>query len=135
MARPNRIWFRKDIGWWMITLGGKKIRLAQGKENKKLAEQKFHELALLQARVPETPSARVADVIESFLAWAKPSSERRDASQLSLVRPAILRAFGVHSGFRVEADSPDPMDRHETVGPDYRTQCPAISSSRLFVGM
>jgi integrase len=71
MARPNRIWFRKDIGWWMITLGGKKIRLIQGKENKKLAEQKFHELAALQARIPEAPSARVADVIESFLAWAK----------------------------------------------------------------
>ena len=71
MARPNRIWFRKDTGWWMVTLGGKKVRLVEGKENKKLAEQKFHELAVLQARVPETPSARVADVIEAFLAWAK----------------------------------------------------------------
>ena len=71
MARPNRIWFRKDIGWWMVTLGGKKVRLAQGKENKKLAEQKFHELAAMQARIPEAPSARVADVIEAFLAWAK----------------------------------------------------------------
>jgi hypothetical protein len=19
MARPNKIWFRKDIGWWMVT--------------------------------------------------------------------------------------------------------------------
>ena len=71
MARPNRIWFRKDIGWWMITLGGKKVRLTQGRENKKLAEQKFHELAVLQTRVPEGPTARVADVIEAFLAWAK----------------------------------------------------------------
>jgi hypothetical protein len=44
MARPNKIWFRKDAGWWMVTIDGKKLRLAQGRENRKLAEQKFHEL-------------------------------------------------------------------------------------------
>ena len=70
MGRPNRIWFRKDIGWWMVTLGGKKVRLAQGKENRRQAEQKFYELAAQQTRTPEAPSARVADVIEAFLAWA-----------------------------------------------------------------
>lgn len=71
MARPNTIWFRKDIGWWMVTLGGVKTRLVEGKANKKAAQDKFHELALLQSRVPEAPSARVADVIEAFLAWSK----------------------------------------------------------------
>jgi hypothetical protein len=71
MARPNKIWFRKDIGWWMVTLGGVKTRLAEGKANKQAAQDKFHELALLQSRVPEAPSARVADVIEAFLAWSK----------------------------------------------------------------
>lgn len=71
MARPNKIWFRKDIGWWMVTLGGVKIRLAQGKENRKPAEQKYHELAAVRTRAPEAPSARVADVIEAFLAWSK----------------------------------------------------------------
>ena len=95
MARPNRIWFRKDIGWWMITLGGKKVRLAQGKENKKLAEQKFHELAILQARVPEAPSARVADVIESFLAWAK-----RHRSEETLRNYVWYgQQFSEHSGY------------------------------------
>ena len=71
MGRLNKIWFRKDTGWWMVTLGGVKTRLVQGKENRKLAEQKFHELAAVRARVPEAPSARVADVIEAFLAWSK----------------------------------------------------------------
>jgi len=71
MARPNKIWFRKDIGWWMVTLGGVKTRLAEGKANKKAAQDKFHELALVQSRAPEAPSARVADVIEAFLAWSK----------------------------------------------------------------
>jgi integrase len=95
MARPNRIWFRKDTGWWMVTLGGKKVRLVEGKENKKLAEQKFHELAVLQARVPETPSARVADVIEAFLAWAK-----RHRSE-ETIRNYVWhgQSFSEHSGY------------------------------------
>jgi len=45
MARSNKIWFRKDVGWWMVTLGGAKTRLVEGKKNRKLAEDKFHELA------------------------------------------------------------------------------------------
>ena len=50
MARPNKIWFRKDIGWWMVTLGGQKVRLVQGRENKKLAQDKFHELAAVRIK-------------------------------------------------------------------------------------
>lgn len=71
MARPNKVWFRKDIGWWMVTVGGRKIRLAEGRANKKLAEQKFHELKAVQARPAESSDARVADVIDGFLAWSK----------------------------------------------------------------
>ncbi len=43
MPRLNKIWFRKDTCWWMTTLAGKKIRLAEGLPNKKSAEQKFHD--------------------------------------------------------------------------------------------
>ena len=71
MARPNKIWFRKDVGWWMVTIGGQRHRLAEGKASKKLAEQKFHELLAGRAEAPESSTARVADVIEGFLAWAK----------------------------------------------------------------
>jgi len=71
MSRPNKIWFRKDTGWWMVTIGGEKIRLIQGKGNKKPAEQKFHELKAVQARPPERNDARVADIIDAFLAWSK----------------------------------------------------------------
>jgi len=70
MARPNKIWFRKDTGWWMITLVGRKIRLAHGRGNKKLAEQKFHELKVVQAKPADSSDARVADIINSFLAWS-----------------------------------------------------------------
>jgi hypothetical protein len=71
MPRPNKVWFRKDIGWWMVTLGGKKIRLAEGRENKQQAESKFHDLAAAKHQPPESPTATVADVIEAFLAWTK----------------------------------------------------------------
>jgi len=71
MSRPNKIWFRKDIGWWMVTVAGQRIRLVQGRANRKFAQQKFHELAVERTQAPEAPTARVADVIEAFLAWAK----------------------------------------------------------------
>ncbi len=70
MPRLNRIWFRKDIGWWMVTLAGKKVRLVEGRPNRKQAEQKFHELKVVTAQAPEAPTARVADIIEAFLDWA-----------------------------------------------------------------
>ena len=71
MSRPGKIWFRKDVGWWMVTLGPKKVRLAQGRSNRKEAERKFHELKAVQARPPDLSDSRVADVIESFLAWSR----------------------------------------------------------------
>jgi site-specific recombinase XerD len=95
MSRPNKIWFRKDIGCWMVTLGGKRIRLADGRENKKLAQQKFHELAAEQPKAPEAASARVADVIEAFLAWTKiHRSEETNRNYLW-----FGQAFSEHSGY------------------------------------
>jgi hypothetical protein len=72
MPRPNKPWFRKDIGWWMVTLNGKKTRLVEGKQNRKLADQKFHELKAVTPQAPESPASRICDVIESFLAWSRP---------------------------------------------------------------
>jgi integrase len=71
MSRPNKIWFRMDVGWWMVTIAGEKIRLAQGKKNRKEAEQKFHEVIAGRSQAPESPTARVADIVEAFLAWTK----------------------------------------------------------------
>jgi hypothetical protein len=80
MARPNRIWFRKDIGWWMVTLGGKKIRLVEGKNQRKLAEQKFRELMAVSAigrRAAVIPPLLVDDAAERVKAverTARPAS-------------------------------------------------------------
>ena len=71
MSRPNSIWFRKRTGWWMVTLGGRKMPLAKGRRNRKAAEQKFYELAVVQLKPVHAPDARVVDLIEAFLTWVK----------------------------------------------------------------
>lgn len=67
MARPQKPWYRKQTDWWMVKVAGVQTKLVKGKENKKQAEQKFHELMAAGARDPVSPSARTADLVEAFL--------------------------------------------------------------------
>jgi hypothetical protein len=46
MARPAKPWFWKERNGWYITLNGKRIQLAQGKQNRKLPTDRFHELMI-----------------------------------------------------------------------------------------
>jgi integrase len=55
----------------MTTLGGTKIRLAQGRSGRALAEQRFHELKATQSRPSNATDARIADIIDDFLAWSQ----------------------------------------------------------------
>jgi integrase len=71
MARTPRPWFRKQTGWWMVTLGGVQHKLVEGRENKKAARTKFHELSVLIAEAPQSSDARVADISEAFLLWSE----------------------------------------------------------------
>jgi len=100
MSRPNKIWFRKDVGWWMVTLGGKKVRLAEGKANKKLAQQKFHGLKAVTPNAPESTTARVADLIEAFLAWSK----FHRSAETNRNHLWYGQAFAEHSGYLLASD-------------------------------
>jgi integrase len=74
MARPHKVWYRSDIGWWMITLGGVKTRLIQGPNDeptRQLAEEKFIDIRRLCRVAPQAAGARTADVVEAFLAWSR----------------------------------------------------------------
>ena len=71
MARPHKIWFRMQTGWWMVKIAGKQTKLAEGKKNKKVAQDKFHELMTARTRLPESGDARVADIVEAFLKWSR----------------------------------------------------------------
>jgi hypothetical protein len=70
MPRPNKIWFRKDIGWWMVTLSGRKVRLAKGKDQRAAAERKFYELMIARHESPLVDDPRVVDLIEAFLEFS-----------------------------------------------------------------
>ena len=71
MPRQPKPWFRRQTGWWMVQIDGKQVKLAQGKRNKALAQEKFHELMLLRAEAPESPGVQVASISEAFLDWSR----------------------------------------------------------------
>jgi len=100
MARRPRPWFRKQTGWWMVTLGGVQQKLAEGRENKKLAEKKFHELSLLVAESPESCDMRVASVCDAFLQW----SERHQSPETYRGYLFYVQSFCEACGYRPVAD-------------------------------
>jgi len=102
MARTPRPWYWKERAAWYVTLNGKRLRLAQGKANKKLAETKFHELMLEVGLnpAPESDRPTVVSVVEAFLAHA----ERHFDARSFYERKAILQRFAEAHGFRLVAD-------------------------------
>lgn len=78
MGRPNKPWFRPDIGLWVTTIARKQYRLANGKsENDKKSEAEawraFHELMAFRPRRLDDDESRVCDLVEAFLAfYSKP---------------------------------------------------------------
>lgn len=71
MARTPKPWYRKQTGWWMVTLGGVQHKLAEGRKNKKAAQANFCELSLLIAEAPQSNDARVISVCDAFLQWSE----------------------------------------------------------------
>ena len=109
MPRPNKIWFRKDTGWWMVTIASKKVRLAQGRKNKKAAEQKFHELMLTRHQNPDAGDPRVVDLVEAFLVYSeKRFPERTNGFQAD---PRMLVVDGIGQKF----DSGSNVERLQLV--------------------
>ena len=91
MARTPRPWFRKQTGWWMVTLGGQQHKLAEGREHKKLAQKKFHELQLLVAEAPESGNMRVASLCDAFLQWSEGHQAERPTGDTRLTPRASAR--------------------------------------------
>ena len=71
MGRPNKPWYRPDIDWWVTNIGGKQFRIAKGKRNQAEAQRAFHELMALKPQRPEAHDARVCDLAEAFLDFAR----------------------------------------------------------------
>ena len=78
MARPPKPWFREQTGYWMVYLDGEPINLSKDKDE---ADRKFHELMAARHEAPESPTARVADIVESFLEWASENTKAATFAQ------------------------------------------------------
>ena len=95
----------------MVTLGGVKTRLVEGKKNKKQAEDKFHELAAQRARLPECSSARVADVIEAFLAWSTVHRSEETNRNYLWYGQKFAEVVGYRGDIHWDQTKPDGMPR------------------------
>jgi len=74
MARPNKVWYREQTGWWMVKINGKQEKLLQAphdEQHRQLAEEKFIEIRKLRRLTPQSADARTADIVEAFLAWSR----------------------------------------------------------------
>jgi integrase len=100
MSRIAKPWFRKQTGWWMVTVGGRQHKLAEGRENKKLAQKKFCELQLLVAEAPESADVRVASICDAFLQW----SERHQAAETYRGNSFYVQSFCEACGYLPVAD-------------------------------
>lgn len=78
MGRPNKPWYRPDIGWWVANIGRKQCRLAKGEDNKAEAERAFHELMALRPQRPDARDCRVCDLAEAFLEFARQEEYSED---------------------------------------------------------
>jgi integrase/recombinase XerC len=136
MARPARPWYRAERDAWYVTIGGKKILLARGKDARREAEAAFHRVKAAEAEPnrlgggPAAPAVVVGEIGARFLADCRErvalgtltAGTRRD-----YVRRLqdFLRAFGAApvSGLRsravlawVEAQTRwGPTSRHDVV--------------------
>lgn len=74
MARPQKPWYRKQTGWWMVEIDGAQEKLIRGpkdENHRQLAEETFVEIRRVRRLAPQSAGARTADVIEAFLAWSR----------------------------------------------------------------
>ena len=98
MPRAPRPWFRRQTGWWMAQINGEKIKLAQGRANRKTAEQKLLELRLQKQHNPEPESAdpTVASIVDLYLSMHEKKLGERTYSE----RKYYLQLFAEFTGWR-----------------------------------
>lgn len=74
MARPNKIWFRKSTGWWVVTIDGTWFKLAKGRDNKQTAQKKFNQLIFERDANPPVDGGdpTIASLIDQYLVIKRP---------------------------------------------------------------
>ncbi|HWE38231.1 MAG TPA: hypothetical protein VG406_16795 [Isosphaeraceae bacterium] len=86
----------------MATIAGMKVPPCRDEAE---AEREFHELMATRAVAPESPKARVADVIEAFLAWSSLHVGEETHKQYLFFGPKLAEECGrlpVHAFERLD---------------------------------
>jgi len=73
MARPNKIWYRKDRKNYYVTIDGRLYNLGK---DKKLAEKKFHKLMAEEAP-QRCDLISAVEVMDKFLVWCRDQRAQR----------------------------------------------------------
>jgi integrase len=97
MARPQKPWYRKQTGWWMVEVGDKQVKLIQGpkdEEHRRLAEEKMVELRKLKRLAPQAVNSRTADVVDAYLSWSLGNL----AEDTHRINRYYLQLFAEHCG-------------------------------------
>ncbi len=118
MARSAKPWFCAQTGWWKVWQNGKRVRLVEGKANKKAAQEALQDL-LYTARhnpVPDSPEQTVVSVIERYLEVAAPTL----AVQTQRFRMMYLQSFSELHGWRKVSDCrPDQLQEWINLNPQW----------------
>lgn len=133
MARTARPWFSAEKQAWMVHLNGQKVRLAGGRKNKKLAEQRFLELRLLASKNPDPagPEQTVASVIEQY----EGANRKRLAPATFSLRHSYLQSFAEFCGWKtVSSCSEEDMETWLDAHPQWAsawTTCSAVRNVQV----
>src|SRR5262249_13757457 len=100
MGRTPKPWYRRGRDAWFVTLDGRQIRLAEGKDGKKAAAEEFHRLMAdreaARARPPGIALAAICDLFVEHL-------EREKSPLHARTTRDRLRRFVRHVGARTDA--------------------------------
>jgi integrase len=95
MGRRRGVWYRAERDAWFTTWAGRQVRLAVGKDSRKAAVRRWHEMELASSRTGrlEAGVLSVADVANLRVAWLRrhraPSTARNDEWFLSWAGGAL----------------------------------------------
>ncbi|MBX3451759.1 MAG: site-specific integrase [Planctomycetaceae bacterium] len=118
MARSAKPWFCKQTGWWKVYVSGKKVPLAKGRSNLKVAKEALLDIQRLALRNPSPDSAdqTVLSVIERYME-VRFVNFSENAKKL---RTGYLQSFAERHGWRrVEDCRPDHLEEWLNKHPEW----------------
>lgn len=95
MPQEPKPWFNNQTGWWTTDLGGRRIKLARGRDQRKLAKQKFASL-LLECAVNPGPDVSPEDqtvpgVVDEYLDLCRTEETERTWYEKRLIQERFAR--------------------------------------------